>query len=430
MFFFGNRFLSGFRRSPTCTIVVSVVASIISVLCTPMLVRAQQTMRRRTPPSSSSPQSKPATRELSAAQVAHHTKHALVLVETADVQGRPLKYGSGFFVLPDVIATNFHVIEGATFISIKPLGSERIFRDILVIETDHDADLALVKISGARIAPLTLGTSPPTLGERVYALGNPRGFEGTITEGIVSGLRSEARIGYLQFSASIATGSSGGPVVDASGTVVGVVTLMLNDAQNLNFAVCVSHLQALLKQVAANRKQDVSRTVRQNETVMPKAKASASARVRSVTPPLNVPAKKPAQDEMSRSSRDGNEEFRRLADELVPLTRGFHRAFVWCDADALEPLLANGFAVDGLGRAEFLRQIKVGKAAAEVAGYEVEEIKIESGGDAPVLTSVVVYQGHDGARARYRNRFVFGREGGGWRIKTQTAERMIGLFGG
>lgn len=127
------------------------------------------------------------------------------------------------------------------------------FRIARIIALDREADLALLSVPTAipkNIAPLTLApeSCAPETGETVYALGNPEGMVGTISPGIVSAvMRSSQKKARIQITAPISTGSSGGPVVNNRGKVIGVAVGSLSEGQNLNFAIPVSLVHGLLK---------------------------------------------------------------------------------------------------------------------------------------------------------------------------------------
>jgi hypothetical protein len=163
-----------------------------------------------------------------------------------DANGQPLCLGSGFFVADGVIATNAHVIEGAFSGTAKLIGSSQKAQILGSITVDRHADLALLKV-GTKAPSLPLGPSAnPTVGDNVYVVGNPLGLEGTFSEGIISGVRSIGADSILQMTAPISPGSSGGPVMDSTGAVIGVSVATFQDGQNLNLAVPVSYLSRLL----------------------------------------------------------------------------------------------------------------------------------------------------------------------------------------
>lgn len=166
----------------------------------------------------------------------------------ADEHGRATTLGSGFFVAEGVVATNVHVIEDAAKGYVRFCGQKRRYRVEKVVGVDEAHDLALLKISGAHARRLPLGDSARvTVGDEVYAVGNPEGFDGTFSNGIVSGIRRERSDTLIQITAPISHGSSGGPVLNARGEVIGIAVACVEDGQNLNFAIPSACLAKLLK---------------------------------------------------------------------------------------------------------------------------------------------------------------------------------------
>jgi S1-C subfamily serine protease len=171
---------------------------------------------------------------------------SVVLLAMSDSNGQPLCIGSGFFVSDDVVATNAHVIQGAGSGSAKLVGQNQTFQVLGVLAVDAHADLALLKVSG-KAPSLGLGRGPaPAVGDHIYVIGNPLGLEGTFSEGIVSGVRTTGTDSLIQMTAPISPGSSGGPVMDAAGEVVGVAVATFKEGQNLNLAVPVAYLERML----------------------------------------------------------------------------------------------------------------------------------------------------------------------------------------
>ena len=113
---------------------------------------------------------------------------------------------------------------------------------------DVEHDVALLKIvDDVKVVSLPLGDSARVnIGETVYAVGNPIGFKGTFSEGLISGIRIMEGMRKIQFTAPISSGSSGGPLVNARGEVVGITSQTLTTAQNLNFAVPIGYFKPLL----------------------------------------------------------------------------------------------------------------------------------------------------------------------------------------
>lgn len=191
-----------------------------------------QTRQQRQQPDTSSP--------VNARRIAQQTLPSVVLIT---LEGGC--FGSGFFVTHDLIATNKHVLDCGGRGTVLLASSRRIF-PINASWSDPQHDLALVRVSGASTQPLALSTRGwPAVGDDIYVAGNPEGLEGTFSRGIVSGLRR--RDGLIQFDAPISPGSSGGPVVDGRGQVIGVAVASVKQGQNLNFAVPSQYLRALLE---------------------------------------------------------------------------------------------------------------------------------------------------------------------------------------
>jgi hypothetical protein len=114
------------------------------------------------------------------------------------------------------------------------------------VAVDRHADLALLKVNSSA-PPLALGpNASPAIGDNVFVVGNPLGLEGTFSAGIISGIRRTEENSILQMTAPISPGSSGGPVMNASGAVIGIAVATFQDGQNLNLAVPVSYLSRLL----------------------------------------------------------------------------------------------------------------------------------------------------------------------------------------
>ena len=190
----------------------------------------------------------PAQTSLSAEDIADKALAATVYLEMKDKGGKTLGIGSGFFVQSTLIATNYHVIEGAAKGTAKLVGKDTTYDIEGVTATDRDNDLALLKVTANGIKPLSLGDSDSVrIGETVYVAGNPKGLEGTFSDGIISRQHNNTKE-RLQMTAPISLGSSGGPVVNKKGEVIGVSFAIHQDldAQNLNFAIPSKYLKALL----------------------------------------------------------------------------------------------------------------------------------------------------------------------------------------
>ena len=198
-------------------------------------------------------------------QIAEKALAATVSLEMQDRDGVILGRGSGFFVRPNLIATNYHVIEGAAGGTAKLVGQDTTYAIEGFTATDKTNDLALLKVTIGGIKPLPLGDSDAVqIGETVYVAGNPLGFDGTFSDGIISGRRDRDMKERLQMTAPISPGSSGGPVLNSKSEVIGVsvATHRRLDAQNLNFAIPSNYLKTLLA-----RPRQVKPFSRENQSI-------------------------------------------------------------------------------------------------------------------------------------------------------------------
>ena len=190
----------------------------------------------------------PAANAQTPQQIAKKALDATVLLVMKDANGELLGLGSGFFVHTNQIATNFHVIEGAARGSAKRVGQKTEYTIEGFTVMDKKNDLAILQVSGSDVQPLSLGNSDIVeIGEPVYVAGNPKGFlEGTFSDGIISAIRGETTDKLFQMTAPISSGSSGGPVLNGRGEVIGVSVATFRDGQNLNFAIPSNNLKALI----------------------------------------------------------------------------------------------------------------------------------------------------------------------------------------
>ena len=183
----------------------------------------------------------------SAQEIAKKAFGSTVLLVMEDTNGQPLSLGSGFFVRDGEIASNLHVIEGAGRGYAKLIGEKTKYDIEGITAIDAERDLVVLKISAPSSPTLSLGDSDAVqVGESVYAVGNPQGLEGTFSQGIISSIREVGADKLLQITAPISPGSSGGPVLNGKGEVIGVSVATFKGGQNLNFAIPSSYLETLL----------------------------------------------------------------------------------------------------------------------------------------------------------------------------------------
>lgn len=159
--------------------------------------------------------------------------------------------GTGFVVGADGrIATNLHVIEGADEVTVQ-LSDKRRFSVDKVVAIDPARDLVIVQIGAADLPTLRLGNSDNvSAGEPVVIIGNPLGvLDFTVSDGLISSVRPLTdQVTVLQTSAPISQGSSGGPLFNNYGEVIGIATFFSTEGQNLNFAIPSNYLRPLLAQ--------------------------------------------------------------------------------------------------------------------------------------------------------------------------------------
>jgi S1-C subfamily serine protease len=167
---------------------------------------------------------------------------AVVLVQTTDARG------TGFFVSSDTVVTNAHVVDGATYVTLRTSSGDET--PAMVTVRSNELDLAELHVSKARPGQVTLpltDSSHVRVGEEVVAIGSAMGLQNTVTRGIVSGLRRLGPVVLVQTDAAINHGNSGGPIVDHSGRVVAVATMkMTGDAQAIGFGIAAEHVRALI----------------------------------------------------------------------------------------------------------------------------------------------------------------------------------------
>lgn len=188
---------------------------------------------------------------LSPKEIVERSKPAIVRIEHQ--AGGGMAVGTGFLIGEDGrIATNLHVIQGAEEITVTLLDGRK-FKVQRVLAADAKRDLAIVDIEAQRLPTLPLGNSDAVAaGDPVVAIGNPLGvLDYTVSDGLISSVRPiDAQVTVLQISAPISQGSSGGPLFNPFGEVIGVATAVSLEGQNLNFGIPVNYLRPLLSSQA------------------------------------------------------------------------------------------------------------------------------------------------------------------------------------
>ncbi len=173
---------------------------------------------------------------------------AVATVVGYDIDLNVASLGTGFFVDPrGHLITNYHVLQGRASADVRTAAG-RVYPVAAVVAEDREADLVKLRVDvpPGETSWIPLSDRVPDIAEQVVVVGSPMGLEQTVSEGIVSSVRELPPVGTVfQMSAPISQGSSGSPVVDLKGQVVGVATFQFVQGQNLNFAVAARQVRAL-----------------------------------------------------------------------------------------------------------------------------------------------------------------------------------------
>lgn len=180
-------------------------------------------------------------------QIFKRKSDAVVLIAVETPEGDRL--GSGFAMSRDgQIVTNYHVLKGARKVLVK-LKNGSAFLPKRIVNIDPAKDIAVIQIDKGTPVYFTMGDSNKAIaGQRVLTIGNPQGLESTLADGLISSVRmNDAGMKIFQISVPLSNGSSGGPLIDLNGEVIGITTAAMNDGQNLNFAVPINYVRILLR---------------------------------------------------------------------------------------------------------------------------------------------------------------------------------------
>ena len=182
---------------------------------------------------------------MSAIEIYKKASPSVVVIYNFDGTGKKRTLGSGVVMPCGDVATNYHVIEAASRLSVVYKGVEYIAKPKY---TDNSNDVAVLSVQGLDAPKAELCENRQLkVGERVYAIGSPHGLEQSLSDGIISGFREYEGVRYIQTTAPISCGSSGGGVFNDEGQLVGLSTFYLNESQQLNFAVPVEFVSDLVK---------------------------------------------------------------------------------------------------------------------------------------------------------------------------------------
>lgn len=174
-------------------------------------------------------------------------RKSVLLVKTYDASDKQIGQGSAFFVSKEgVIVSNRHVFKGAHHAVVEGVKGKYPVTEVLSQHKDYDLVRMKVRLKRHRITPLPIYNALPRIGEKILVIGNPLGLEASVSDGIVSAVRKLGPYSsVIQITSPISPGSSGSPVLNMRGEVIGVATFQMREGQNLNFAVPITYIKDL-----------------------------------------------------------------------------------------------------------------------------------------------------------------------------------------
>ncbi len=240
-----------------------------------------------------------APERLDPGQIYKRVSPAVVGIEVLGPNGKVVKTGTGFLVAADgKLLTNYHVISRSKQASVR-LANDDIYDAVEVLAVDKRKDIAFLKIPAVELPFLKLGRSGTIqVGDTVYSVSNPLGIlPNTLSQGLISGLRQMEGYRVFQISAPISEGSSGGPLFNTAGEVIGIVAMQIREGQNLNFAIPIDYARGML---SANNPQPLASIYE----LEPPSEAPASAKAEPSKPEVvnTRPAASVIPDEMRKGA--------------------------------------------------------------------------------------------------------------------------------
>jgi hypothetical protein len=241
------------------------------------------------------------TTKLSVKEVMQRESPAIVSIYNLDARGEVRSTGTGFIVMAEgVVITNYHVIEGAHNAQVK-LKNGEVYDKVRVLDYDKRRDIAVLQVRATDLPMVMLGESTEAeIGDAVLTIGNPKGLEHTVSTGIISARRTDVKgldgTMVFQMTAPISPGSSGGPLYNSRGEVIGITTAQFKEGQNLNFAVDFKYaklmfgqgpgLQITLAELAA--KESPAKSQEPSRASNPSSGGSSNAAGEAYTEPTNL----------------------------------------------------------------------------------------------------------------------------------------------
>ena len=305
----------------------------------------------------------------SARAIADVAFRSVVLVTMEDAGGRPIATASGFFAREDLVVTNYHVVKDASRGHVKIVGENATYVIVGTVGVDQRNDLAILKVLGVKAPSMRLGSdSDARVGDRIYAVGSPLGLEGTFSDGIISGVRRTTSQRFLQITAPISPGSSGGPVLAENGLVIGIAVASLRGGQNLNFAIPVSELQPLLASIGT---LSALPGVQPKVKTIPRGSDAKSKKVEVPVPRAPVEARTPRvpNEGLNRASSSSQEAMAKYRASLEPVLVLYERELK--RQNELAAIRSELYEKGNLSK----QDLDVGERARQKAEKDVQDIR-------------------------------------------------------
>jgi TonB family protein len=259
--------------------------------------------------------------DTAAADIFKRVAPAVVLIGIQGPGDSPA-FGSGVVLTRDaLIATNHHVVKDAKQIVIL-MSSEEVLSNVALVAEDPTHDLAILLAPGlVRNPPLLADSTKVEVGDDVLAIGHPEGLTHTLSKGLVSALRDLGNgRRFIQTTVPISLGSSGGPLLNMRGEVIGLTVGFLPEGQNLNFAIPSNDVRRLLNEAKAILKAAQERIAREKaEQEAAQRRAEEEARERQIA---EAAAAKRAADDAAKRQRAEAEAAQRAGPTLAPIRLG------------------------------------------------------------------------------------------------------------
>lgn len=183
---------------------------------------------------------------------------SVVMIKGLDDNDQILSQGSAFCISKGLFLTNYHVIEGINNIIVET-EDDREYEVEGIVKYDADLDLAIIKTKEPiEMKPLEIGSKNDVIqGDKIVTIGSPKGYKNTVSDGVVSGFREYKDVDLIQISAPITNGSSGGPLFNMKGQVVGVNSSGYSSG-NLNFAIAIDVAKPWIEEVSNKKFSEIN----------------------------------------------------------------------------------------------------------------------------------------------------------------------------